>query len=219
MLSGKKARKSLGKVAKVGGVAALGALAYAGYRRYRDGQQAAAPEGGGTIARSPAAEASTRATFMPSNTEPRRRDRMAGDLVEAMISAARADGTLDEREMTRIRERMAELGLNAEERAYLLDRLSQPADPARIANLARNEAEAAELYMASLLAIDVDHWAEQAYLRELGDRLRLEERLRQELEAGAKAHLTGEGELGEPAARPGAPPGEAHLARPAGAPG
>ena len=68
--------------------------------------------------------------------------------------------------------------------------MNAPADPLMIANLARDEAQGAELYLVSVLAIDPDTPEEQRYLERLGDALRLPESLRTELvahAAGAKS--------------------------------
>jgi uncharacterized membrane protein YebE (DUF533 family) len=149
-LGNKQARKALGSAAKLGGVAAIGALAYAALQRYQ-AQQAAA----------------TAAPVTAPSPSPSGLQREAAMLVQAMISAARADGTLDETERGRIGARLREFGLAPADFDAVMREWDAPSDPHRIASLAQSEAEAAEVYAASLLAIETDHWAEQAYLREL----------------------------------------------------
>jgi len=168
-LGNKSARKALGGAAKLGGVAAIGALAYAAVQRYQS-QQAA----------SPATPAAAPALAAP------RLEREAAMLVQAMISAARADGALDESERGQISARLRESGIAAADLDAVMREWDAPSDPHRIASLAQTEAEGAEIYAASLLAIEIDHWAEQAYLRELKTALALPEELAGILEAEVK---------------------------------
>lgn len=172
-LGNKHARKALGGAAKFGGAAAIGAVALAALQRYQAQQQAGAQA-------APAA---------PRGLPQLERD--ASIVVQAMISAARADGMLDDIERARIGERLRDAGLGATEFDYVMAEFNAPADPHRIAALAQSEAEAAEIYAASLLALDVDHWAEQAYLQELKRALKLPDALAGMLEAEVKAPATG----------------------------
>ncbi len=167
-LGNKRARKALGGAVKLGGAAAVGALAYAALQRYRE-QQAGTP------------------AAAPVPLAPPLLEREAAMIVQAMLSAARADGAVDADEHARIELRLQETGLDATERDYVLKQFEAPADPHRIAALAQTETEAAEIYAASLLAIDVDHWAEQAYLRELQAALKLPDALTGILETEVKA--------------------------------
>ena len=108
-------------------------------------------------------------------------------LIKAMIHAAKSDGHIDAEENSRIREQINVSNLDGEEKAFLFDQLDGPADPLAVAALAKDEAQGAELYLASFLAIDLDHPDERRHLERLGDALRLPEALRAELEAGASA--------------------------------
>jgi uncharacterized membrane protein YebE (DUF533 family) len=171
-LGNKHARKALGGAAKLGGAAAVGALALAALQRYQAQQAGAQP-----IAGSPAPVALT----------PPALEREAAIVVQAMLSAAHADGAMDATERARIGERLRAAGLDDAEFDYVMTGLNAAADPHRIAALAQSEAEAAEIYAASLLVLDVDHWAEQAYLRELKSALKLPEALAVMLEAEVKA--------------------------------
>jgi uncharacterized membrane protein YebE (DUF533 family) len=98
-----------------------------------------------------------------------------------MLSAARADGAVDAVERARIEQRMTELGIDHGTRAALFEDAEIASDPYRIARAATNEEEAAEIYLASLCAIDADHWAETAYLKELQKALALPQPLVDEL--------------------------------------
>ncbi len=182
-LGHKSGRRLLGKAAQLGGVAALGALAWNAWQKHQQAQAAAS----GTPLPAPAPASLSAAPLPPAFTP-------AGDagerfslaVIEAMISAARADGSLDGAELGRLQARMDALGLTPDEKAHCLNGLSAASDPARIARLASNAPEAAELYLASLLAIEPEHWAEQAYLEALRAALGISPALASELAASAR---------------------------------
>lgn len=95
-------------------------------------------------------------------------------MLRAMISAAKADGHVDEREMERIVGKIGTDGITAEERQFVLDELRRPLDLAALVADVPNPVVAAEVYVASLLAIDLDTPAEAAYLQQLAALLRLD---------------------------------------------
>jgi uncharacterized membrane protein YebE (DUF533 family) len=100
-----------------------------------------------------------------------------------MIAAAKADGHIDATEQTNIFAAMDKLPLDQEDKAFVMDELRAPLDVEAVARGARNLEEAAEIYAASLLAIDVDNPAERGYLQLLAARLRLDDALVQHLHA------------------------------------
>lgn len=95
-------------------------------------------------------------------------------VLRAMIDAAKADGRIDATERQRITAKLQESGADQEELAFLEAELQRPADSEALATAARDPVVAAQVYAASLLAIEVDTPAEQAYLRNLADRLGLD---------------------------------------------
>lgn len=95
-------------------------------------------------------------------------------IVRAMISAAKADGRVDEQEMERIVGKIGTDGVTPEERQWVLEELRRPADLNALVAEVTNPIVAAEVYAASLLAIDVDTEAEVAYLARLARALRLD---------------------------------------------
>ncbi|MGL1835063.1 tellurite resistance TerB family protein [Rhodocyclaceae bacterium SMB388] len=95
-------------------------------------------------------------------------------IVRAMISAAKADGQVDEQEMERIAGKIGTDGITPEERQLVLDELRRPLDLAGLVADVHSQIVAAEVYAASLLAIDVDTEAEVAYLAQLARALRLD---------------------------------------------
>jgi len=95
-------------------------------------------------------------------------------IVRAMVSAAKADGTVDAQEMERIVGKIGMDGVTPEERQLVLDELRRPLDIAGLVADIPNPLVAAEVYAASLLAIDVDTAEEVAYLKKLAQALRLD---------------------------------------------
>lgn len=98
----------------------------------------------------------------------------AQTIVRAMINAAKADGQIDETEVQKIIGRLDDNGLTEEEKNFFLVEARKPMDlQGIIAEAAVSQELAAEVYAASLLAIEVDTTAEQQYLQQLADGLGL----------------------------------------------
>jgi uncharacterized membrane protein YebE (DUF533 family) len=150
-----------GKGAMRGGVlAALGSIAASALAKSGRAQAPATPD---------ALPGSMRAAVADPEEDPVLSDR-ADLLLEAMVLAAKSDGRLDRDEVEHIRGKMAEDGLDQ-------------AEMTRFAELARGSAglddlvaripdpqTAAEVYVASLLAIRVDTEAERRHLTALAER-------------------------------------------------
>lgn len=170
-------KKMLKTGAKVGGAALIGGLAYRAYEDWKAGKAAqAAP------APLPAPEGTA---FLPS--DPVAADDLATKLLQAMVAAAKADGHVTGEEHARITAQLAQLGLGAEAERLIAAELDAPLDPGRIAALADGEAEAAEIYAASLLVLDPEGAAEKGYLAMLAARLRLDPALVEHLHARVAA--------------------------------
>ena len=172
LLGTKQGRKIAGTAATVGGMALVGALAYGAYRNWQAGQ-------------APAQDARTSVPLLPpprdtpfnpaSETE---QQSLGLSLMRAMIAAAKSDGHVDAAEQANI---FAQLG-QARPRAPR-KKLSCSTSCASRSTSMRSRAararrrQAAEIYVASLLAIDIDNPAERGYLAMLAARLRLDEKL------------------------------------------
>jgi uncharacterized membrane protein YebE (DUF533 family) len=105
----------------------------------------------------------------------------------AMIAAANADGHIGPDEQRFIFDRVGEMPLDAEGKAFVFDALGSPPSLRDIVALAEGQEQAAELYLVSRLAIDPDHPMEQAYLEALASRLSLPRDLIDHLERQAEA--------------------------------
>ena len=94
-------------------------------------------------------------------------------MLRAMIQAAKADGQIDANEMNRIVGRLDEAGEDHEARDFVLQQLRGPVDIDALARDVTSPQDAAEIYAASLMAIEVDTQAERDYLARLAGALNL----------------------------------------------
>ncbi|MGH8433207.1 MAG: tellurite resistance TerB family protein [Pseudomonas sp.] len=175
LLGNKSARKLGGKALTYGGLAALGVIAYKAYGNWQ-AQQASAPQG-----------------------EPQTLDRLPAPQVEqhsqailkALVAAAKADGHVDARERQLIEGELSKLTHDQELQRWLETELNKPLDPADVARAAQTPEMAAEMYLASVLLVDEEHFMERAYLDELARQLKLDPALKVELEAQVGKELQG----------------------------
>ncbi|MCV6627746.1 MAG: tellurite resistance TerB family protein [Cellvibrionaceae bacterium] len=170
MMGSKKGRKMAKKAATYGGLALLAGVAYKAYNNYQ--QNKSTPHG----------QAEPELTLAPADSNFALEDQtgskpFATTLVSAMIAAAKADGQIDGAEQQAIFGKIQELELGAEEKAFLFDQLNQPMNIDGLVAAASSREQAVEIYLASLMAIEVDTPAEQAYLSMLAARLNLEPEL------------------------------------------
>ncbi|WP_397458020.1 tellurite resistance TerB family protein [Pseudomonas asplenii] len=166
LLGSKKARKVGGTVLTYGGLAALGVLAYKAYGNWQAQQANAVAVEPRTLDRLPAEQA----------------EQHSQAILQALVAAAKADGHVDDRERELIEGEFAKLGNDRELQQWLHAELNKPLDPAQVARAASTPEMAAEMYIASVLMVDEEHFMEKAYLDELARQLRLDPGLRQELE-------------------------------------
>jgi uncharacterized membrane protein YebE (DUF533 family) len=103
-------------------------------------------------------------------------------VLKAMINAAKADGQIDESEISRIVGKVQENGADSTSQAFLKAEMARPMDTASLIAAAEGKPElAAQLYAASLLAIEVDTPAEKDYLAQLASSLGLNTSVTQNL--------------------------------------
>ncbi|MCB1755817.1 MAG: tellurite resistance TerB family protein, partial [Gammaproteobacteria bacterium] len=96
------------------------------------------------------------------------------------------DGHIDADERQRINEQIHKMQLDDSTFAFLKQEIEKPLDVVEIASQATTPESAAEIYVASLLVIDVDDPRERAYLDELARELDLAEGLSAQLEQQVK---------------------------------
>lgn len=177
LLSG-NARRLVGTGVKVGGAALIGGLAFKAYEDWKSGK-AAAPVADGPLALPEPSEA-----FLPQN--PASAETLSRHLLHAMIAAAKADGQVTAEERARIADALPQLGFGQDAQDLIAAELDAPLDLGALAALAQTEEEAAEIYAASLLAIDPEGAAEKGYLAMLAARLKLDAGLVDHLHARAR---------------------------------
>ncbi|HWL03863.1 MAG TPA: tellurite resistance TerB family protein, partial [Xanthobacteraceae bacterium] len=181
LMGSKGGRKLAGNALTYGGLAVVGALAYKAYRDYQAGKavppagQAAGQASQGQNSGVPLLPPPADTPFNPATEEGQQA--LGRSLLRAMIAAAKADGHVDGQEQAAIFGQMDRLNLDADDKAFVIDELRKPLDVDAVASAARTPEEAAEIYAASLLAIDVDNPAERGYLAMLAARLKLDEGL------------------------------------------
>ena len=90
-------------------------------------------------------------------------------IITAMIDAAKADGQVDADEFQRITSSLQKNGLGQDGMNYVIQKLQGPMETSKIVAAVNGRPElAAQVYSASLMAINVDTDAERQYLSKLG---------------------------------------------------
>ena len=161
LLGNRKVRKMGGKAVTYGGLAALGVLAYKAYSNWQAQQGGTQQQTPQTIDRLPPAEVEVHSQ----------------GILKALVAAAKADGHVDARER-----QLGKLA-DADLQHWLEAELNKPLDPADVASSASTPELAAEMYLASVLMVDEEHFMERAYLDELARCLQLDPDLKAELES------------------------------------
>jgi uncharacterized membrane protein YebE (DUF533 family) len=94
--------------------------------------------------------------------------------LKAMLNAAKADGQIDEQEKERLLGKLKEGGITAEEQRFINEEIQRPIDIEALVRAVPNQQVGAQIYAASLMAIEVDTDAERRYLGDLAAKLRLD---------------------------------------------
>ena len=180
LLGSKGGRKLAGGALKLGGAAVLGGLAYRAWQNYQATKGAQT-----TVPVEPARDITPSAEgFLPS--APQERNELSLVLLRAMIAAAKADGHIDAAEQKAIFAKLDDLALDNDAKAFVIDELRKPLDIDAVVQGATSPERAVEIYAASVLAIDPDDPAEQAYLAMLASRLKLDPGLKASVETEAR---------------------------------
>jgi uncharacterized membrane protein YebE (DUF533 family) len=95
--------------------------------------------------------------------------------IRAMLNAAKADGRIDEQEAQRLVGKMQEDGVTDEERNFVMGEMRKPMETDAIVRAVPNQQVAAQIYAASLMAIEVDTDAERRYMQDLAAKLGMEQ--------------------------------------------
>lgn len=122
------------------------------------------------------ANASASASIPESYTQPspQQQNNDAEIILTAMIDAAKADGQVDQQELTKIMNSMKSSGIGQEGMNYVIQKLQGPMETAKIVSAVRGRPElAAQVYSASVMTIEVDTQAERNYLNKLAQAMGL----------------------------------------------
>jgi uncharacterized membrane protein YebE (DUF533 family) len=150
--------RSMGGALGGGVMALLGAMAFSALKK------------GGQ----PAAEVPVGLKETKTPEEKKALEREAGLIFQAMINAAKADGQIDKSEVSRIVGKLGEMGIDSDAKEFVMAEMQKPmATDALVDAAVGRPGLGAQLYAASLLAIEVDTPAEKAYLKDFGRRLGL----------------------------------------------
>jgi uncharacterized membrane protein YebE (DUF533 family) len=175
-------REVTGAAVKLGGLAAIGGLAYKAYQNYKAGNAPAEAPAAGEPELLPPKDTA----FHPSQA-PQGEDEFTLTLVRAMISAAKADGHIDDDERQKIAGKLSVAGIGSDAEKFLMAELASPLDLDTLVAGAKTDAQKLELYTASRLTIDPDTRAERGYLDLLAGRLGLPDALVDHVEATVSA--------------------------------
>lgn len=185
LMGSKGGRKFMGKAATYGGLALLGGLAFKAYNDWQAGKSPASTAASTATEALPVPPADGQ--FMPRETpDEAEAEDLSLTLVRAMIAAAKADGHIDADEQQRLFAEFGKLDLTQPQKALVMDELSKPLDMDAVVAGATTPERAAEIYCASLMAIDPDGPAERGYLSFLAGRLKLDPKLVEHLHASVE---------------------------------
>ncbi len=112
----------------------------------------------------------------PQVPTPKGEQRVTGEelavrLIQVMIAAAHADGTLDESEEKAILDRLRGAELESEEKMFLVSELHRPRSLAELTAGIDDPSVMKTMYMLAVATIEMDSEAERNWLDALGDQL------------------------------------------------
>lgn len=183
----KKGRKMGKSALKLGALAAVGGVAWKAYQSYsqKNAQSGHANTQQQTqYATQPAPQGSTytpsqprqNLTYSPATLTQNQFEKVVEEennetgqmiILRAMITAANADGHIDESERQRIYDQVDNLELSMQDKAGLFDELRSPLSLEQLVAAVPNSETAVEVYAASVMAIDEQQAQSQHYLNRL----------------------------------------------------
>lgn len=134
-----------------------------------------------TMGGSSSSSGSSTQTYTPPTPQQQASD--AEIILLAMIDAAKADGQVDADEFNKIMNSLKSSGVGQDGVNYVLQKLQGPMETAKIVNAVKGRPDlAAQVYSASLMAIEVDTDAERNYLSKLASAMGLNSQVIQNIE-------------------------------------
>lgn len=98
---------------------------------------------------------------------------LARRMIQVMIAAAHADGTMDEQEEQAVLDRLKNENLSQEERMFLLTELHNPKSIKELTENINDPSTAKAIYMLAVSAVDMDTESERRWFDELAQQLKL----------------------------------------------
>ncbi len=167
LLGTKGGRKLTGTALKLGSIAALGTAAYQGYQHWQQSQDSQTEDMSSAVHELDHDAAQLRARL----------------LINAMISAANADGKIDDQEQQQIKHQILQMHLPESMAGDLEPMLDGPLDLQTLAAQVSDLEVASEVYLASRLLIGAQSSvSEKLYLEQLSESLSLPDDLIDSLE-------------------------------------
>jgi uncharacterized membrane protein YebE (DUF533 family) len=177
VLGTKTGRSAAMGAAKLGALALIGGLAYKAYQNYAQGKPII---GSGFTAE----QAPTGSGFEPQAVT----NDTAILYIRAMIAAAAADGRIDAGEQQKIMGAIGQAGgADQEARNFLQNEINNPATAEQLAAACTSPEQAVQVFTAARFAIDFDTQEENDFLVDLADKLGVDEKLAQHIDAAARA--------------------------------
>jgi uncharacterized membrane protein YebE (DUF533 family) len=182
LILGTGAGRSLaGSAIKLGGLALIGGLAYKALQNY---QQGVPPLTGGKAA------APAQALLAAPSGSGFEAEASTGEhatiLIRAMIAAAAADGRIDADEQKKILGSFGKADLDPAAHQFLTRELQKPATVEELASACSSPEEAAKIYTAARISVDVDSDEEHEFLAALAEALGIDEDLAAHIDAAAR---------------------------------
>lgn len=168
LLGTKTGRSLTGTAIKLGGLAALGTAAYKGYQNWQQtGDPLSSTKAAKAVHELPAEQASARSLLM----------------LRALVSAAHADGHIDDQEVQAIRHELIEMHLPESVAAEVEAIVDAPLSAHALASMVDDQQAAAEVYLASRIIINQQSSSqEQGYLQDLAQAMGLSKDLQRSLD-------------------------------------
>ncbi len=159
-------RKLTGAGLKLGSLAAIGGVAYNAFQKWQSQQAAPIVDAGKPLTELSGADSDQRGKV----------------LLRAMIAAAKADGTIDDKEKEIITQQLAKLNLGDSANLFA-EELNKPLDIKAVAAGADSPAAATEIYLISRAIVDLNNDQERNYMDLLAKELGLAPDLVAQLES------------------------------------
>lgn len=168
-------RRVTGSALKVGSLAAIGGIGYKAYKNWMAQKETTDQE-----VKETARDAKIVNFDKLDDDQKNERSQI---LLRAMIAAAKADGHINNKEITTIHEQVTKLNLGDEVSKILEDEIAKPLNVAEIAALAKDQAMAAEIYLVSAVVTDKENSMEREYLDTLARTMELPDALVAQLQS------------------------------------